>query len=68
LRLTGNKAKGRATTKRGEIAAKDLLRKSEVELLRELYDTGMWSTAALADKFGISRARVESIAKYKTHA
>jgi len=45
----------------------DLLRPSEVELLRSLWETGLWSYETLAEKFEVTPAVAKGIAHFKIH-
>lgn len=65
LRRSGNKAR---PVKRGRKVAGEPLRESEVELLRSLYESGMWTVETLAIKFEISVSRTRSIVTYKAGA
>jgi hypothetical protein len=61
----GKRAQGSAPRKRGAKKAIEKLRKSEVELLRDMFEFDFWSVEELAVRFEISTARVKSIVTYK---
>lgn len=63
----GKTAKRPAKPKKGRIKADEALSRREVELMRDLFETGFWSIEALADKFEVSAARCQSLVKFKTH-
>lgn len=55
----------RGYVKQGKIVVKDLLRPAEVDLLLDLWETGMWSFETLAEKFEISPGKVKLLVAFK---
>ena len=51
-----------------QLTSNDLLRPAEVELLRSLWETGLWSYEALAEKFDVTPAVAKGIAHFKIHS
>ena len=52
----------------GEDHHKAVLSSGEVELLRSMYEEGMWSYRALAERFEVSKAHVRDIVKMRRRA